>query len=259
MCSGCALPESPAGRGWLTPLATRPPWIVVEPVPATILSFAPLLFVYTFSVNAEIIAIGSELLTPHRQDTNSLYLTGKLNELGIEVRFKSIVGDDRENLVAATKLAMRRSDIIIFSGGLGPTEDDLTREAVAEALGLALHRDPEIIARLEERFAKRGYKFSPNNARQAERHRRRCRPHQFHGHRSRPVDQREVRCEGAHPDPAARRPLRTQGADGSRMHSTAAHQGSGATHRHAHAEDGNDPGIAGRFACRPDLQNVFGR
>jgi nicotinamide-nucleotide amidase len=119
-------------------------------------------------VNAEIIAVGSELLTPHRQDTNSLYLTAKLNELGIEVRFKSIVGDDRENLVAAAKLAMRRSDIIFFSGGLGPTEDDLTREAVAEALGLALHRDPEIITRLEERFAKRGYKFSPNNARQAD-------------------------------------------------------------------------------------------
>jgi len=133
-----------------------------------ILNFPVLRFVYTLPVNAEIIAVGSELLTPHRQDTNSLYLTAKLNELGIEVRFKSIVGDDRENLVAAAKLAMRRSDIIFFSGGLGPTEDDLTREAVAEALGLALHRDPEIITRLEERFAKRGYKFSPNNARQAD-------------------------------------------------------------------------------------------
>ncbi len=119
-------------------------------------------------MNAEIIAVGSELLTPHRQDTNSLYLTEKLNELGVEVRFKSIVGDDCESLVAATKLAMRRSDIIIFSGGLGPTEDDLTREAVAEALGLTLRRDPEIIASLEERFAKRGYKFSPNNAKQAD-------------------------------------------------------------------------------------------
>ncbi len=119
-------------------------------------------------MNAEIIAVGSELLTPHRQDTNSLYLTAKLNDLGVEVRSKSIVGDDRESLVAATRLAMRRSDIIIFSGGLGPTEDDLTREAVAEALGLTLRRDPEIIARLEERFAKRGYKFSPNNAKQAD-------------------------------------------------------------------------------------------
>ena len=108
------------------------------------------------------------MLTPHRQDTNSLYLTEKLNELGVEVRFKCIVGDDREGLAAAAKLAMRRSDIIFFSGGLGPTEDDLTREAVAEALGLKLVRDPQIIAKLEERFAKRGYKFSPNNAKQAD-------------------------------------------------------------------------------------------
>ena len=119
-------------------------------------------------MNAEIIAIGSELLTPHRQDTNSLYLAEKLNELGVEVRFKCIVGDDAESLTAAAKLAMRRSDIIIFSGGLGPTEDDLTRESVAEALGLTLQRDASILAKLEERFAKRGYKMSPNNAKQAD-------------------------------------------------------------------------------------------
>ena len=119
-------------------------------------------------MNAEIIAVGSELLTPHRQDTNSLYLTEKLNDLGVEVRFKCIVGDDLEALTAAAKLAMRRSDIILFSGGLGPTEDDLTREAVAEALGLKLLRDPQIIAQLEERFAKRGYKMTPNNAKQAD-------------------------------------------------------------------------------------------
>ncbi|MGA6988265.1 MAG: competence/damage-inducible protein A [Terriglobales bacterium] len=119
-------------------------------------------------MNAEIIAVGSELLTPHRQDTNSLYLTEKLNELGVEVRFKCIVGDDLEGLTAAAKLAMRRSDIILFSGGLGPTEDDLTREAVAAALGLTLQRDAGIIARLEERFAKRGIKMSANNAKQAD-------------------------------------------------------------------------------------------
>ena len=106
-------------------------------------------------VNAEIIAVGSELLTPRRQDSNSLYLTEKLNDLGVEVRFKCVVGDDAEGLAAAAKLAMRRSDIIIFSGGLGPTEDDLTREAVADALGLKLQRDAAIIAKLEERFAKR--------------------------------------------------------------------------------------------------------
>jgi nicotinamide-nucleotide amidase len=119
-------------------------------------------------VNAEIIAVGSELLTPHRRDTNSLYLTEKLNELGVEVRFKCVVGDDAEGLTAAAKLAMRRSDIIIFTGGLGPTEDDLTREAVADALGLKLQRDPELIAKLEERFAKRGMKMSANNAKQAD-------------------------------------------------------------------------------------------
>jgi nicotinamide-nucleotide amidase len=119
-------------------------------------------------VNAEIIAVGSEMLTPHRQDTNSLYLTEQLNDLGVEVRFKCVVGDDAEALTAAAKLAMRRSDIIIFTGGLGPTQDDLTREAVADALGLKLQRDPELIAKLEERFAKRGYKMSPNNAKQAD-------------------------------------------------------------------------------------------
>jgi nicotinamide-nucleotide amidase len=119
-------------------------------------------------VDAEIIAVGSELLTPHRQDTNSLYLTEKLNELGVEVRFKSIVGDNLEDLSVATKLAMRRSDIIIFMGGLGPTEDDLTREAVADALGLRIQRDSAALTKLEERFAKRGYKMSSNNAKQAD-------------------------------------------------------------------------------------------
>src|SRR5882762_1414835 len=108
------------------------------------------------------------MLTPYRQDTNSLYLTDKLNELGVEVRFKSVVGDNSDDLAAAAKLAMRRSDIIFLIGGLGPTEDDLTREAVAEALGLKLQRDPEILVKLEERFAKRGMKMSPNNAKQAD-------------------------------------------------------------------------------------------
>ncbi len=119
-------------------------------------------------MNAEIIAVGSEMLTPFRMDTNSLYLTEQLNLLGVDVIFKSIVGDDRGRLVAASQHALFRSDILIFSGGLGPTEDDLTREAVAEALGLALRRDPEILARLEQRFADRGWKMSPNNVKQAD-------------------------------------------------------------------------------------------
>jgi nicotinamide-nucleotide amidase len=119
-------------------------------------------------VNAEIIAIGSELLTPFRQDTNSLYLTEKLNQLGVEVIFKTIVGDDRERLTGAASLAISRAEIVIFMGGLGPTEDDLTREALADALGLELHRDPAIITSLEQRFAARGWKMAPNNLRQAD-------------------------------------------------------------------------------------------
>jgi len=119
-------------------------------------------------VNAEIIAVGSEMLTPHRVDTNSLYLTEQLNLLGVDVIFKSIVGDNLRHLVAASQHGLFRSDILIFSGGLGPTEDDLTREAVAEALGVGLKRDPEIVAKLEKRFAERGWKMTPNNAKQAD-------------------------------------------------------------------------------------------
>ena len=119
-------------------------------------------------MNAEIIAVGSEMLTPYRMDTNSLYLTEQLNLLGVEVVFKSVVGDDRRRLVAAAQHGLFRSDILIFSGGLGPTEDDLTREAVGEALGVELRRDPEILAHIEQRFATRGWKMSPNNARQAD-------------------------------------------------------------------------------------------
>jgi nicotinamide-nucleotide amidase len=119
-------------------------------------------------MNAEIVAIGSELLTPFRQDTNSLYLTEKLNQLGVEVIQKTIVGDSRERLTEAAGLAISRADIVIFMGGLGPTEDDLTREAVADAMGLALHRDPAIIQAIEQRFSSRGWKMAPNNLKQAD-------------------------------------------------------------------------------------------
>jgi nicotinamide-nucleotide amidase len=119
-------------------------------------------------VNAEIIAIGSELLTPYRQDTNSLYLTEKLNELGVEVIFKTLVGDDRKRLTDAARLALSRAEICIFMGGLGPTEDDLTRESVADALELPLRRDPKIVTALEERFASRGWNMASNNIKQAD-------------------------------------------------------------------------------------------
>lgn len=119
-------------------------------------------------MNAEIVAIGSELLTPFRQDTNSLFLTERLNELGVEVRFKTVVGDSRADLGAVARVAFARADIVIFMGGLGPTEDDLTRESVAEALGIELHRDPEVITELYKRFAERRMKMPENNTRQAD-------------------------------------------------------------------------------------------
>jgi len=117
---------------------------------------------------AEIIAAGSEMLTPHRQDTNSLYLTERLNTLGVAVAFKTIVGDNLQHLTDAARIALHRADIVIFSGGLGPTEDDLTREAAAAALGLTLHRDNELLAAMHKRFAARRMTAPPNNAKQAD-------------------------------------------------------------------------------------------
>jgi nicotinamide-nucleotide amidase len=119
-------------------------------------------------VNAEIIAIGSELLTPHRLDTNSLFLTGQLNQLGVEVSFKTVVGDRRADLVATARIALGRADVVIFMGGLGPTEDDLTRECVAETLGRPLQRHARIVEDLRARFAARGWKMSENNERQGD-------------------------------------------------------------------------------------------
>jgi nicotinamide-nucleotide amidase len=119
-------------------------------------------------VNAEIVAIGSELLTPYRQDTNSLFLTQRLNELGVEVIFKTIVGDRPEHLLLACQVALSRAHIVIFSGGLGPTEDDLTRESVAQALGLELRRDHEMVAALYARAAALRMRMAENNVKQAD-------------------------------------------------------------------------------------------
>ena len=117
---------------------------------------------------AEIIAVGSELLTPFRHDTNSLFLTQQLNELGVVVAFKSIVGDNFDHVVSAARAATVRSDIIIFTGGLGPTEDDLTRECVAAALEVELKRDHDIVTAMYKRFAERRIPMPPNNAKQAD-------------------------------------------------------------------------------------------
>ena len=118
--------------------------------------------------NAEIIAVGSELLTPQRLDTNSLYLTGQLNALGVEVVRKTVVGDDRQRLTDSILGAAARSQIVVLTGGLGPTEDDLTREAIAGALGRQLIFDQAICDLIEARIRAFGRKtMAEINRRQA--------------------------------------------------------------------------------------------
>jgi nicotinamide-nucleotide amidase len=119
-------------------------------------------------MKAEIIAVGSEMLTPSRQDTNSLYLTEKLNEIGVTVNFKTIVGDRLKDLVGSIRIALSRVDILILMGGLGPTEDDLTREAVAQALALTLRRDATQVAALHARAASWRITMPQNNLKQAD-------------------------------------------------------------------------------------------
>ncbi len=117
---------------------------------------------------AEIVAIGSELLTAHRIDTNSLFLTGQLNELGISVRLKHVVGDHTADLLAVLQAALSRADLVITTGGLGPTDDDLTREVVAGVIGRGMHEVPEILETISSRFRKRGVPMPAINRRQAQ-------------------------------------------------------------------------------------------
>jgi len=118
-------------------------------------------------LKAEIIAIGSELLTPHRIDTNSLWLTERLNSIGVQVHQKTVVGDEEARLEESVKDALSRSDVIIATGGLGPTEDDITRKVFARVCGRQLTLDYEVLAQIRERITSRGYQMTPNNERQA--------------------------------------------------------------------------------------------
>ena len=117
---------------------------------------------------AEILAVGSELLTPLRSDTNALWLTAQLLEVGVDVAARVTVADDPALLESAFRAALGRAEIVIATGGLGPTEDDLTREAAAAALGRPLHRDPALIEDLEARFARFGRTMAAVNEKQAD-------------------------------------------------------------------------------------------
>jgi nicotinamide-nucleotide amidase len=118
-------------------------------------------------MRAEIIAVGSELLTPFRQDTNSLWLTNELNRLGIRVVHKAIVGDAPDEMRSSFRYAMDRADVTISCGGLGPTDDDRTRETVAELLGRKLKLNEEILRGIQERFRRFARTMPEINARQA--------------------------------------------------------------------------------------------
>jgi len=116
---------------------------------------------------AAILAVGSELLTPSKIDTNSLYLTERLNLLGIDLAFKSIIGDDRDELARAVRAALERVDLLVCTGGLGPTDDDVTREVVAGVLGRPLRDNASIADRIRARFEGRGLQMPEINRRQA--------------------------------------------------------------------------------------------
>ena len=118
-------------------------------------------------MRAEIIAVGSELLTPFRLDTNSLFLTEALNSVGLRVVHKAIVGDDLAEMRSSFQHALDRADVVVSCGGLGPTDDDRTRETVADVLGRKLRLDQDVLAKIQERFRRFGRAMPEINARQA--------------------------------------------------------------------------------------------
>jgi nicotinamide-nucleotide amidase len=119
------------------------------------------------TVNAEIVAIGSELLLGQIVDTNSAWMAQRLAEIGVNLFYKTIVGDNAARMREIISRGLERSDVVITSGGIGPTEDDLTREIVAEVTGRQLVLDPQLLQQIEERFRKRGFIMTKNNEKQA--------------------------------------------------------------------------------------------
>src|SRR5262245_37491956 len=119
------------------------------------------------TVNAEIVAIGSELLLGQIVDTNSAWMAQRLAQIGVNLFYKTTVGDNAGRMHEVISRALERSNVVITSGGIGPTEDDLTREIVAEVTGRPLVLDPSLLQQIEERFRKRGFIMTKNNEKQA--------------------------------------------------------------------------------------------
>ena len=119
-------------------------------------------------MRCEVVAVGTELLLGQVVDTNSAWIGERLAEAGIDSHFQTKVGDNLERIVLALRTALARSDAVVCCGGLGPTQDDITREALAAVLNVPLERDPDMVAAIEAMFAGRGREFPPSNARQAD-------------------------------------------------------------------------------------------
>jgi nicotinamide-nucleotide amidase len=118
-------------------------------------------------MNAEIVTVGTELLLGQIVDTNAAWMAQRLASLGVNLFYKTVVGDNPDRMLEIISRAIERSDLVITSGGIGPTQDDLTREIVAKATGRELVLDPELLAQIEERFRRRGFIMTENNNRQA--------------------------------------------------------------------------------------------
>ena len=118
-------------------------------------------------MRAEIVTTGTELLLGQIDDTNATYLARQLRDLGIDLFFRSTVGDNETRIAQVLELALARADVVLVTGGLGPTVDDVTREAVARATGRPLVLHPELLAQIEAFFARFGATMSDNNRRQA--------------------------------------------------------------------------------------------
>ena len=117
--------------------------------------------------NAELVSIGSELLLGQIVDTNAAWMARRLTELGVNLFYKTTVGDNRDRMRHVIAQALERSDVVITGGGLGPTQDDLTREIIADVTGRELVVDPELLEQIESRFRRRGMIMTSNNERQA--------------------------------------------------------------------------------------------
>lgn len=118
-------------------------------------------------MNVEIVTIGTELLLGEIVDTNSAYIARQLRDVGVNIYYLTTVGDNRERIADAVRTALHRADVVITTGGLGPTVDDMTRQGVADSVGRSLEFHPELLEQIAERFRQLGSKMSDNNRVQA--------------------------------------------------------------------------------------------